>query len=78
MYHHIIYMCYFLVNLDDFFIVIYTGFHSRLVSIAYVASYWNSYLKLYVSLETISADHNLLSFCIMTFLLPIVVTASKV
>ena len=27
----------FLVNLDDFFIVVCTGFHSRLVSIAYVA-----------------------------------------
>ena len=27
----------FLVNLDDFFIVVCTGFHSSLVSIAYVA-----------------------------------------
>jgi len=26
----------FLVNLDDFFILVCTGFHSRLVSIAYV------------------------------------------
>ena len=27
MYHHIIYMCDFLVNLDDFFDVIFTSFH---------------------------------------------------
>ena len=26
-YHHIIYMCDFLVNLDDFFAVVCTGFH---------------------------------------------------
>ena len=26
-YHHIIYMCDFWVNLDNFFAVIYTGFH---------------------------------------------------
>ena len=36
-YHHIIHMCDFLVNLDDFFAMVYMGFHSRLVSIAYVA-----------------------------------------
>ena len=27
MYHHIIYMCDFLMNLDDFFIIICTHFH---------------------------------------------------
>jgi len=32
-YHHIICMCDFLVNLDDCFIVVCTSFHSRLVSI---------------------------------------------
>jgi hypothetical protein len=26
-YHHIIYICDFLVNLDDFFAVVCTGFH---------------------------------------------------
>ena len=26
-YHHIIYMCDFFVNLDVFFVVVYTGFH---------------------------------------------------
>jgi hypothetical protein len=28
-YHHIIYLCDFLVNLDDFFAVVCTGFHER-------------------------------------------------
>jgi len=28
-YHHIIYMCDFLVNLDDFFVVVYMGFHEN-------------------------------------------------
>jgi len=28
-YHHIIYMCEFLVNLDDFFDVICTGLHEN-------------------------------------------------
>ena len=36
-YHHIIYMCDFFFNLDDFFIVVCMSFHIRLVYIAYVA-----------------------------------------
>ena len=28
-YHHIIYMSDFLVNLDDFFVMVYTGFHKN-------------------------------------------------
>ena len=28
-YHHIIYMCDFLVNLDDFFVMICTNFHEN-------------------------------------------------
>ena len=30
-YHHIIYMCDFFMNLDDFFVRVYTGFHEDLV-----------------------------------------------
>ena len=35
-YHHIIYMCDFLVNLDDFLTVVCTGFHGGAVSTIYV------------------------------------------
>ena len=35
-YHHIIYMCDFFVNLDDFFVVVCTNFHEDLVSTRYV------------------------------------------
>ena len=35
-YHHIIYMCDFLVNLDDFFVVVCTNFHEIMVSTRYV------------------------------------------
>jgi len=36
-YHHIIYMCDFLVNLDDFFVVVCTGFHEVVVCTRYVS-----------------------------------------
>ena len=36
-YHHIIYMCDFFVNLDDFFTVICTSFHEIVVFTGYVA-----------------------------------------
>ena len=35
-YHHIISMCDFLVNLDDFFAVVCMSFHSSLISIVYI------------------------------------------
>ena len=35
-YHHIIYMCDFLVNLDDFFAIICMGFHEVVVCTRYV------------------------------------------
>jgi len=35
-YHHIIYMCVFLVNLDDFFAVVCTGFYKVVVCTRYV------------------------------------------
>ena len=35
-YHRIIYMCVFFINLDDFFVVICTSFHECLVSTRYV------------------------------------------
>ena len=35
-YHHIIYICDFFVNLDDFFVVVCTDFHESLVSTRYV------------------------------------------
>ena len=36
-YHHIIYMCDFFVNLDGFFVIICTDFHEDLVSTRYVS-----------------------------------------
>jgi len=36
-YHHIIYMCDFFVNLDDFFVMVYMSFYESLVSTRYVA-----------------------------------------
>jgi len=48
-YHHIIYMCDFFVNLDDFFTVVCTGFHEVMVCTRYVPLFnttnrtsWNS------------------------------------
>ena len=35
-YHYIIYMCDFLVNLDDFFIVVCNSFHEVVVCTRYV------------------------------------------
>ena len=35
-YHHIIYMCVFLANLDDFFAIICTGFHEVVISTRYI------------------------------------------
>ena len=32
-YHHIIYMCDFFVNLDDFFVIVCTDFYEDLVSV---------------------------------------------
>ena len=36
-YHHIIYMCDFLVNLNNIFAVVCTGFHEVVVSTRYVS-----------------------------------------
>ena len=36
-YHHIIYVCDFLVNLDEFFVVVCTGFHEVVVCTRYVS-----------------------------------------
>ena len=35
-YHHIIYICDFLVNLDDFFAIICTSFHEIVISTKYI------------------------------------------
>ena len=48
-YHHIIYMCDFFVNLDDFFVVVCTNFHESLVSTRYVPK-----VKLLISNQTLS------------------------
>ena len=42
-YYHIIYMCDFSVNLDDFFVVVCTGFHEIAVCTRYVANYWSKF-----------------------------------
>ena len=39
MYHHIIYICDFFVNLDDFFAVICTSFHEVVVCTRYIPIY---------------------------------------
>ena len=45
-YHHIIYMCDFFVNLDDFFVVVCTSFHESLVSTRYVPNIYHiNYVK---------------------------------
>ena len=41
-YHHIIYMCDFFVNLDDSFVIVCTSFHKDLVSTKYVLHYSNT------------------------------------
>jgi len=38
-YHHIIYMCDFFVNLDNFFVVIYIDFHESLIFTRYIPMY---------------------------------------
>ena len=39
--HHIIYMCDFLVNLDDFFIIVCTDFHKNCGFHQIENTYWN-------------------------------------
>ena len=43
-YHHIIYMCDFFVNLNDFFAVIYTGFHEH-CGFHHIRSHYSMCLK---------------------------------